>query len=117
MTTLDDILPDLNNARIFSVFDAGHGFWHVKLSHQSSLLTTFNTPFGQYRWLRMPFGLCTAPDEFQRRQNEALEGLPGVKCIVYDILVLGVGQTDEEAIKGHNQKVIALMQRCREKKI
>lgn len=63
----------------------------------------------------MPFGLNTEPEECQRRQNEALGGLPGLKCIVDDILVYGCGETDDEAIKDHDQKVLSLMERYREK--
>ncbi|UYV76658.1 K02A2.6-like [Cordylochernes scorpioides] len=55
--TIDEILPSLNNAKIFTVIDAKDGFWQVKLDSQSSDLTTFWTPFGRYKWLRMPFGI------------------------------------------------------------
>ncbi|CAC5389163.1 unnamed protein product [Mytilus coruscus] len=68
LPTIDDLLPELSRAKVFSVVDAKNGFWHVELYEESSLLTTFNTPFGRYRWLRMPFGLSSAPEEYQRRQ-------------------------------------------------
>jgi hypothetical protein len=45
---IDEILPDLREARVFSVFDVRNGFWHVGLDEESSLLTTFITPFGCY---------------------------------------------------------------------
>lgn len=44
--TIEDILPDLSNARIFSVVDAKDGFWHIQLDQASSFLTTFGTPLG-----------------------------------------------------------------------
>ena len=40
---------------------------------------------------RMPFGKSTAPQEFQSRQHEVLEGLSGVEVIADDILVYGSG--------------------------
>ncbi|CAC5408070.1 unnamed protein product [Mytilus coruscus] len=83
------------------------GMWH----EESSLLTTFNTPFGRYRWLRMPFGLSSAPEEYQRRQDQTVEGLPGVRSIVDDILIYGEGDTEEEAIDDHDRKFRALMER------
>ena len=92
--TIDDILPDLAHARCFSVLDAKNGFWHVRLDEPSSYATTFSTPWGRFRWLRMPFGLSPAPEEFQRRVNDILLGLPGIKVIADDILVFGCGQTD-----------------------
>ncbi|XP_062576513.1 uncharacterized protein K02A2.6-like [Saccostrea cucullata] len=115
--TIEDILPDLTKARIFSVVDAKDGFWHVLLDKTSSFLTTFGTPWGRYRWLRMPFGIAPAPEEFQRRMDEALEGLNGTKAIHDDILVYGCGDTDEEAIRDHNGKLIELMDRCKQKNI
>ena len=44
--TLDDILPELAQSKYFTVKDATSGFWHVLLDFRSSLLTTFNTPWG-----------------------------------------------------------------------
>lgn len=43
-----------------------------------SLLTTFGTPWGRYRWTRMSFVISPAPKEFQRRLNNTLEGITGV---------------------------------------
>ena len=117
MTTIEDILTDLNDAKVFSTFDAKNGFWHVELDEDSAMLTTFNTPYGRYRWRRMPFGLSTAPEEFQRRQNQMLEGLDGVRCVADDILVYGKGRTIEAAEKDHDRKVNALMERCRERNL
>ena len=57
MPVLDDIVPELAGSNLFTKLDAKDGYWHVKLDRESSLLTTFNTPFGRYRYLRMPFGL------------------------------------------------------------
>ena len=39
----------------------------------------------------MPFGISPAPEEFQRRLNEAIEGLNGVRTVADDIIVFGVG--------------------------
>ena len=100
---------------MFSVFDVRNGFWHVELDEESSKLTTFITPFGRYRWLRMPFGLTSAPEEFQRRQHHVVEGLPGVMAIHDDILVVGKGKTHKEAQLDHDRNVHALMIRCRER--
>ena len=59
--TVDEILPQLSKAKVFSVCDVKSGFWHVVLDEESSYLTTFGTPTGRYRWLRMPFGItCTS---------------------------------------------------------
>jgi len=58
LPVLEDILPDLTKAKVFSKVDLSHGYWHCTLEEESSLLTTFSTPYGRYRWARLPFGLC-----------------------------------------------------------
>ena len=65
LPVIDDLLPELLKAKVFSVVDAKNGFWHVQLDTDSSFLTTFGTPWGRYRWTRMPFGISPAPEEFQ----------------------------------------------------
>ena len=44
-----------------SKLDANAGFWQVKLSKESALLTTFITPFGRFCFNRLPFGITSAP--------------------------------------------------------
>ena len=62
MTTVDDVLPQLADVKVFSSCDVKEAFFHMKLDKQSSRLTTFATPFGRYRWLRCPFGVSPAPE-------------------------------------------------------
>jgi hypothetical protein len=60
----------------------------------------------------MPFGISPAPEEFQRRMTEALEGLDGVKVIHDDILLYAVGDSDDEAGIDHDKNLRALLHRC-----
>ena len=53
---VDDILHRLNGAMYFTVVDSTSSFFNHKLDEESSRLTTFGTPFGRYRYLRMPMG-------------------------------------------------------------
>jgi hypothetical protein len=114
---IEDLLPNLAKSKVFSVVDAKNGFWHVQLDQESSYLTTFATPWGRYRWKRMPFGISPAPEEFQRYLDLALEGLEGIKAICDDILVCGVGESYEEAVQDHDNKLVSLLERCRSKGI
>ena len=113
--TVDDVTSRLANAKLFSVLDAKDGFLQIVLDEESSFLTTFWTPIGRFRWLRMPFGIKSAPEEFQRRLDECLEGLSNVEVIADDILLFGTGETLEEAEKSHDAAMRALLQRCRER--
>lgn len=114
MPTIEDILPNLANAKVFSVLDAREGFWHIKLDERSIYLTTFWTPFRRYRWLRLPLVISSAPEEFQRRQHEILEGLTVAECFMDDIIVYGCGQTMDSAIQDHDCNLTAVLQRARE---
>ena len=112
MPVLDDLLPELARAKVFSRLDLKDGYWHCVLDEPSSQLTTFQTPFGRFRWKRLPFGLNVSAEIFQKRLKETMEGLTGVECIADDILVWGVGETKEEAEKDHDKNLEALLTRA-----
>ena len=83
LKTLEDVATRLNKAKVVSLLNAKSGFWQVKLDDDSSYLTMFNTPFGRYRWLRMQFGIDSAPEEWQRCAHELAEALEG--CLIVTI--------------------------------
>ncbi len=107
MPSTDHTLAQLGEAVIFSKLDANSGFWQIPLSEKSSRLTTFITPFGRYRFLRLPFGITSAPEIFQKRIWQVLEGLPGQACHLDDILIFG--RTQEE----HDRNLEAGLSRLR----
>ena len=78
LSTIEGVATRLTGAKVFSVLDARTRFWQVKLDTRSSYLTTFNTPFGRYRWMRMSFGITSAPEVKKQRMQEITEGLKGV---------------------------------------
>ena len=79
LPTLEDITTRLSGARIFSKLNANHGYWQIPLSEESQLLTTFNSPFGRYCFQRMPFGIRSAQEVFQKQMSQLLGDLPGVE--------------------------------------
>ena len=117
MPVLEDLLPQLSNAKAFTLCDVKNGFWNIKLDEDSSYLTTFETEWGKYRWLRLPQGISPAPEEFQRLLTDALSGLDGVSPVADDILIFGVGDTEDEAIRDHDVKLVKLFERCRQRGI
>jgi len=92
--TLDDVLPEITTAKGLSVCDLKSGYLYYELDHAPSLLTTFATPFGRFRWLRLPFALKVSSEIFQKRLLSALEGLEGTRCIADDVIIWG--RTDKE---------------------
>src|SRR5699024_2282171 len=88
--------------------DASSGFWQILLDSKSSYLCTFTTPFGRYRFPRMPFGICSASEVFQRAMTQIFDGVDGVAIMLDDILVHG--STKEE----HDMRLNRVLERCRE---
>ena len=105
MKTIEEVVTRLPNAKVFSVLDARSGFWQVKLDEESSKLCTFNTPFGRYMFKRLPFGLSSSQDVFQRIMSEMFEG---VEVIVDDLLIWG--ETKEQ----HNIRLKRVLKRARQ---
>ena len=115
--TLEEILPALgaHKHKCFTIVDALDGFTQVPLCETSSLVTTMHTPWGRYRWLRLPYGISSAPEEFQMRMQEALDGLSGIGNIADDVLVYGLGDTPEEAEADHDRNLLALLTRAQDR--
>ena len=97
LSSVDHTLAQLAEAHYFSKLDANSGFWQVPLSTESARLTTFITPYGRYYFNRLPFGISSAPELFQRRMSRALEGLQGVACHMDDILIHGTTKEEHDA--------------------
>ena len=104
---IDDILPELAKSKYKTLKDATSGYWHIVLDLTSSLLTTFNTPWGKFRWLRLPFGLKIASNVFQERLDRVLRLLKGVHGIADDIL------THRETEIQHDGRLLTLLETAR----
>lgn len=83
----------------------------MKLDKDSSHLTTFHTPLGRYRWCRMPFGISSVPEVFQRRMHELIDGLTGTEVVIDDFMVAGFGDNYKEALRDHNRNLVVFLQR------
>ncbi|CAB3983559.1 Hypothetical predicted protein [Paramuricea clavata] len=89
LPTIEEITARMPGARYFSTLDARSGYWQIPLDEESSKLTTFNTPFGRFRFTRMPFGIRSAQEVFHKRVHEIFEDIRGVETDIDDILVWG----------------------------
>jgi hypothetical protein len=76
----------------FATFDAFKGYHQV--DPESRKLTTFHTPFGRYRYVRLAMGLSSAGDVFTMRYGDAVDyTIEGRRC-TKDTLIHG--HTSEE---------------------
>ncbi|GFY01309.1 uncharacterized protein K02A2.6 [Trichonephila clavipes] len=86
----DDIISRLESKKIFSVIDLKDGFWHVPLDEVSSEICTFNTHFGWYKFNKMPFGIVSAPEVFQKRNQKLFGDIERVVIILMTSLLQDV---------------------------
>ena len=98
----EDVQHKLNGKKVF---------WQVKLTDESSYLTTFNTPWGRKRFLRMPFGISSASEVMQKRNEETFGDIPDVHIIADDMIIAG---KDEEE---HDATFRKVMKRAREQNV
>ncbi|XP_055523012.1 uncharacterized protein K02A2.6-like [Wyeomyia smithii] len=109
MPTLEKILAELNGAKWFSTIDLSNAFFHVELHENSRHLTNFFTEVGMFRCVRLPFGLCNAPDIFQEvLQRKILGDIKSVRNYLDDIIVYG--ETKDE----HDANLAVVMDRLKE---
>ena len=96
LPTLEDILHKLSGAKVFSRLDATSGFFQLPLDDESLKLTTFITPFGRYFYRRLPQGITSAPEIFQRTVESMLCDQPHAVCFFDNILVLSDNDSDHK---------------------
>lgn len=87
MPTIEDIRYKLNGAKVFSHLDAFSGFWMCKLDEPSSELCTFNTPFGRYKFKRLPYGLNCSTEIFSKILIDTFSDIQGVVIFVDDLMI------------------------------
>ena len=104
---VDDALAQLHDARVFTKLDANSGFWQIPLAERSKALTTFLTPFGRYHFNKLPFGISSAPELFQKRMSKILIGLEEVICSIDDVLVVGKDYQE------HEERLTAVLERLK----
>ena len=68
--TFEELTHKLSLVKCMSKLDAASGFFQILLEEKSRDYTTFLTPFGRYRFKRLPMGINVAPEIYQRKMCE-----------------------------------------------
>ena len=108
LPTFEEISTRLAGATTFTKLDANKGYWQIPLDEASSYLTTMNTPFGRYRFTRLPFGIHSAQEVFHKRISQSFENIEQVETDIDDILIWGIEDQD------HDKNLIRCLDRAKE---
>ena len=84
---VDEILAQMGESTVFSKLDANSRFHQIKLTEQSQLYTTFMSPLGRYCYTRLPFGINSVPEYYQKQIQCIIQDVPGVVCLMDDIVI------------------------------
>ena len=81
------------------------------LDQRSSYLTTFNTPFGRYAYIRLPYGVKRAPEVYHKQVASIFQGIDGVHTEMDDVIIAAKSRSQ------HDQSHIQVLKRAREKNL
>lgn len=106
--TVDEILQDMSESRVFSKLDLKMGYHQLELHPDSRDITTFVAHCGLYRFKRLVMGINAASEIYQHEIQQVVQGIPGVVNLSDDIMVHG---PDKEE---HDRRLRLTLQRLQE---
>ena len=111
LQNIENNLHKLSGSTCFSCLDSSQAFHAISIPEQYRDYTSFVTPYGSFRFTKLPFGLANAPSAYSRLVQMALDRLPPGFCMSYIDDIIIHSQTPEEHI-GHLDQVVALHASC-----
>ncbi|XP_061176120.1 uncharacterized protein K02A2.6-like [Saccostrea echinata] len=111
MPTIDELITDLNGAKVFSKLDLNKDYHQLELAPESRYITTFSSHVGLFRYKRLIFGVNSAAEVFQAVIQQTIEGIHGTRNISDDIIVFGKSQEE------HDKSLKSLLTRLRERNL
>ena len=92
---ISELLQKLEGFTYATSLDLNMGYYHISITPNSSRLCTVVLPWGKYEYLKLPMGLCNAPDIFQEKMSELMAGLEFVRAYLDDLLIVSKGTFEE----------------------
>ncbi len=83
LPSIEDNLVRLADSTVFSTLDGAGAFHVLPIKKEDRNKTSFSTPWGTWRFRRMPFGLCNGPASYSRLVQLVLHGIPGEVALPY----------------------------------
>jgi hypothetical protein len=94
---ISDLLRKLSGFKYATATDLSMGYYHIPLDLEASKLCITRLPWGKYQYKRLPMGVKTSPDIFQRIMYELLGHIPNIQVYLDDIIITSNGTFEEHA--------------------
>ena len=104
--TIRQISPD---ARVFGTLDAVMGYFQLALAEESSMLTTFLTPYGKYKYNRSPMGCNASQDWWNKVSDELIKDYQAWSAKIVDDIMCWARNLEELA-----DRMRKILLKCRE---
>jgi hypothetical protein len=95
LPNISDLLRKLSGFKYATAIDLSMGYYHKPLDLEAQKLCTTIFPLGKYQHKRLPMGVKTSPDTFQRIMYELLGDIPNIQVYLDDILITSNGKIEE----------------------
>ena len=107
---MEDLISSIGSNKYFTSLDLLQGYLQINLTEESAPMTAFSTDRGHFHYVRMPFGLRTAPITFTRLINTVFHGMLGEDLLAYmdDLIVIS------NTLEDHFSKLERVFLRLRE---
>lgn len=86
---VDDIFYKMKGGKFYCTLDVHRAYHHLEVDDESKKLQTISTHKGSYLMNKLAFGVKTAPNEFQRVIDNAIQDLDGTAAYFDDIIIQG----------------------------
>ena len=85
------LLENLSGSKYFTSLDLHSSFWQIPLKLEDRDMTTFSTPYGNFRYITMPQGLSASPETFSQLADQILNPISdlNISNFVDDFCVSG----------------------------
>ena len=108
--SIEEIFDTFQGSAYVTTIDMSGGFHQLPMEHKGQNYIAFSTPFGSFKWLRMPMGLTGSPNTFQSLMEHVLVGLTWDITVPYLDDCIIFSKTPQE----HIQRLQQVFQRFHE---
>ena len=94
----EDIFASISGSSCYSKLDCKNAFHQIPVHPSSQPLLAFSTPSGRYCWTRLPYGIKSAPEIFQKILSDILCNVPNTYMFFDDILIATASEEEHRQI-------------------